>query len=163
MSDRRVTLGRIVGVFGVKGWVKVQSYTRPTDNLLRYRRWQLGGTESELEEGRVHGPGLAVKLKGVEDRDTAARLMGLDIAVARDELPKPRKGEIYWVDLMGCRVVSQGGAELGEIVGVTDNGAQDVMLVKGEVDRLIPFVAGPIVKKVDLKTRRVVVDWEPDY
>lgn len=99
----------------------------------------------------------------MEDRDTAARLMGLDIAVARDELPKPRKGEIYWVDLMGCRVVSQGGAELGEIVGVTDNGAQDVMLVKGEVDRLIPFVAGPIVKKVDLKTRRVVVDWEPDY
>jgi len=154
----------VVGVFGVKGWIKVQSYTRPTDNLLRQRRWFIGDAEHTLEEGRPHGPGLAVKIAGVEDRDAAAPLLGKDVSVPRSKLPRLRKDEVYWIDLMGSRVVTTAGVELGVLEGVSDNGAQDVMLVKqGEAERLIPWVVGPIVQRYSIEAREIVVAWEPDW
>ena len=147
----------------MQGWVKVHSYTRPLENILKYRQWLSGDRRLEVEEGRIHGKGIVAKLVGVNDRDAAIALMGSEISVERSALPKPKRGEIYWIDLIGCAVVSSSGAELGVIAEVTSNGAQDVMVLKGDTERLVPWVAGPIVKSVDLKARRVVVEWEAQW
>ena len=147
----------------MQGWVKVHSYTRPLQNILKYKQWSLDGELRKVEEGRNHAGGMVAKLEGTDDRDAALALMGKNISVLRSALPKPKKGEVYWTDLMGCTVVSTSGAVLGVIAEVTSNGEQDVMLVRGEVERLIPWVSGPIVQSVDLKTRQVVVDWDPSW
>lgn len=162
-TDRRVTLGQVTGVFGVRGWIKLASYTRPLENILDYPRWIIGGREWPLVEGRHHGDGVVARLQGLDDRDAAMRLRGEAIEVAREQLPDPGPGTYYWADLVGCEVVNEGGAVLGTVESVFENGAQDVMVVRGERERLIPFVFGPIVKQVDAPGRRIVVDWEPDF
>lgn len=172
MAAPRVTLGRVAGVFGIKGWVKVHSYTRPVTNILDYPRWFIArgeGYEAELIEGRAQGRGIVAQLSDasgapITDRDVAAGLIGSEISVARDELPRLPKGQYYWFDLLGLAVVSTAGEPLGEVRDMTSNGAQDVMVLHdGERERLVPFVVGPIVQKVDLKARRIVCEWSPDY
>lgn len=147
----------------MQGWVKVHSYTRPLDNILKYREWVLGDEIKKVVQGRLHAGGLVAKLSGTDERNAALALMGRTVRVERSALPKPKKGEVYWADLMGCAVVSTSGAELGVIAEVQSNGAQDVMVLKSDVERLVPWVAGPIVKSVDLKARQVVVAWEADW
>lgn len=170
---RRLTLGRVAGVFGVRGWVKLHSYTRPIENLLDYSRWTLlqQGKESvvTLLEGQVQNKGLIAQLgdaegKPIADRDVAAALIGAEILVDRDDMPEPDEGEHYWADLVGCKVVNEDGVELGIVDSLTSNGAQDVLvLTQGEVERLIPYVKGPIIKSVDMGERVIVADWQLDY
>lgn len=175
-TKRRVTLGRVVGVFGVRGQVKVQSFTRPMKNLLRYKRWWLNTSEpyeALVTEGRPHGGTLVATLadaegKPIEDRDVAARLIGIEVQVERSALPKPPKGSYYWADLIGLRVSSTSGAPLGVVTDLVDNGAQDVLILEegqgeGRVQRMIPFVKGPIIRSVDLEGGEIVAEWEPDY
>jgi 16S rRNA processing protein RimM len=168
---RRVTLGRIAGVFGVQGWVRVRSYSDPQGNLLRYKRWFLKGAqerEVHVVQGRNQTGGLVVQLadaagQAIEDRDVAATLIGSEIEVPRSELPRLKRGEIYWVDLIGIEVRNVAGEVLGKVEYVTDNGAQAVLALSGERERLIPFVRGPIVQSVDLKAGCIVVDWSADW
>lgn len=170
---RRLVLGRIAGVYGVRGWVKLRSSTRPIENLLDYPRWWLVHQGREIEttliEGRSHGGGLVAQIgdangKPIDDRDVAASLIGAEIHVARDELPEPEEGQYYWFDLIGLVVVNEEGVDLGRVDCLTSNGAQDVLVIKqGEVERLIPFVKGPIIKSVSLDEQRIVADWQPDY
>lgn len=168
----RVTLGRIAGVFGVRGWVKLQSYTRPAENLLDYSRWWLLTAqpfEARLIEGKAQVSGLVAKISDasgapIEDRDVAAALIGAEIQVDRALLPKAPAGSYYWDDLVGLEVVSNAGEPLGRVASVMDNGAQDVLVLDdGGNERLIPFVVGPIIQSVDLEARRIVADWAPDY
>lgn len=172
MDVRRVTLGRVAGVYGVRGWIKIHSLTRPTENLLNYRRWWIakgGGFEAKLLEGKVHGHGLIARISGADrqpitDRDVAASLLGAEIQVDRTALPMLPQGQHYWIDLIGLKVESEQGEPLGEVTDVTSNGVQDVLILRqGEIERLIPFVTGPIVKSVDMAARRIVCDWQPDY
>lgn len=158
-----VELGRVVGAFGIKGWVRLRSYTDPPANILRYRTWLIGGREWTLVEGRDQSDGVVAALAGLEDRDAAAALRGAAIEVPRSALPKPKRGEFYWTDVLGSEVVSTTGAKLGTLDSVTSNGAQDVMVVTGEVERLIPFVVGPIVQNVDPKAKQIVVEWDPGW
>ena len=170
---RRLVLGRVAGVFGIKGWVKLHSYTRPIENLLDYSRWCLvhQGREVEVEmvEGRIHGTGLVAQIARIgeppiDDRDVAAGWIGAEILIDRDELPEPEEGQYYWADLVGVTVRNEQGVELGQVDHLTSNGAQDVLVLKqGEVERLIPFVKGPIIKSVDLSQSLIVADWQPDY
>ena len=171
-SAPRVTLGRIAGVFGVRGWVRVQSYTRPPDNLLDYPSWWIAvqpAYEARLFEGRRQGAGLVACIAGpdgaaIADRDVAAALIGAEIQVPRAALPAPEPGSYYWSDLVGLEVLSTGGAFLGRVAGVVENGAQDVLVVEDDgQERLIPFVHGAIIRSVDLPGRRIVADWELDY
>lgn len=172
MSTRRVTLGRVAGVYGVKGWIKVVSFSRPAENILDYRRWWIAkgaGYEARLLEGRVHGRGLIAQISGAGDqalldRDAAESLVGAEIQVPRDQLPVPGKGQFYWTDLIDLQVCSEQGVLLGTVSEVTSNGAQDVLVVKdGEQERMIPFVHGAIIKSVDLAAQRIVADWLPEY
>lgn len=159
-----MTLGRVVGVFGIKGWIRVQSHTRPADNLFDYAPWTIRGEVRQIEEAQGHGGGYIVKLAGLDDRGGAAQLTGADIEVARSALPEPEEGQVYWADLVGCEVVCEDGRPLGAVETLVDNGAQDVLVIRGEHKRhLVPFVRGPIVKSIELAQRRIVVEWSPDY
>ena len=174
MTLRRVTLGRVAGVHGVRGGLKVYSWTRPMENLFEYRRWWIAraggqGFEAKLLESHVHGRGLVAMISGpdgqpIVDRDVAAGLIGCEIQVLRSEMPVLPEGQHYWVDLIGLQVESTAGVALGQVEDVTTNGAQDVLVLKdGDRQRLIPFVRGPIVKSVDMDAGRIVCEWHPEY
>ena len=153
----------MIGAFGIKGWIRLQSHSAPPENILRYKRWSIGGREWEVTDGHRQGTTVVAELAGLTDRDAALALRGETIAVPRSALPKAKRGEFYWADVLGGEVVSTAGAKLGTLTSVTSNGAQDVMVVTGERERLIPAVAGPIVKSVDRETKQIVVDWDPAY
>ncbi|NKF22539.1 ribosome maturation factor RimM [Solimonas marina] len=172
MTTHRVTLGRVSGVFGVKGWIKVHSYTRPPDNILRYRQWWLtsgDGFEAKVLASQIQGQGLIAQLSDangspIDDRDVAAALIGAEIAVPREALPALPEGEHYWVDMVGLRVENPDGVSLGTVSDVTSNGAQDVLVVMdGDTERMIPFVTPQIVLDVDRVAGRIVCEWQPDW
>ena len=161
-----MVLGRIDGLFGVKGWVKVYSYTEPREAVLDYKDWLLGREgrwqRVVLAEGKRHGKAVIARLEGIEDRDAAAELTGSDIGVDRDALPAPGDGHYYWADLEGLTVVHKDGTELGKVSGLMATGANDVLVVDGPVERLIPFVPGKVILDVVLAAGVIRVDWEWD-
>lgn len=169
---RTVTLGRISGLFGIRGWVKVFSYTEPREALLEYKEWLLGEpgswTPVAVAEAKTHGQGLVARLAGTEDRDAAARYIGADVAVPRDRLPETEQDEYYWADLEGLEVRHRDGRVLGHVGRMLATGAHDVMAVRradpegGDREILIPFVPGEFVLAVDLDNGVIDVDWEWD-
>ncbi len=165
--SRRVRVGEIVGAFGVLGWVKVKSHTQPPQNILRYAPWLLGPEPDaklvEVAEGRQQGTMVVARLEGVENRDQAAALKGTALWVPRESFPRAPKGVYYWADLVGLEVYTVSGQRLGTVDGLLETGANDVLEVKGDRDRLIPFVQGQYVQSVDLDQGRLVVDWDPDF
>ena len=164
MSGGRVIVGRLAGVYGVKGWLRVQSFTQPSENILDYRPWQLERRGVvEVEEGRPHGKGLICRLTGINDRDAAAGLIGLGIEVERSQLPALTPGEYYWQDLIGLDVVNREGDALGTVSRLMETGAHDVLVTRGERERLIPYAPGQTVDEVRLEDGVIVVDWGADY
>jgi 16S rRNA processing protein RimM len=163
----RVTMGRVSGVYGVRGWLRVHSDCEPAEGLLDYSPWQLrtaGGWRSHaLESGRVHGSGLVAKLATVDDRDQARGLVGADIAVDRNQLPALAVDEYYWTDLIGLEVVTRTGESLGRVTAIMETGANDVLVVSGERERLVPFIRGRVVLGVDAGAGRIEVDWDPEF
>lgn len=159
-------LGRISGVFGVKGWVKVFSYTDPRETLLDYESCLLGDKgkwrKAKVAEGKRHGKSVVVRIDGYDDRDQAATLIGTEIGVPRAELPDTEEGHYYWSDLEGLRVLRGDGSELGNVAYLIETGAHDVMVIKGEKERLIPFVKDEVVIDVDFAEGVITVDWEWD-
>lgn len=110
------------------------------------------------------GKGLAVFLEGITDTDQARSLLGIEIAVNREQLPSLTGGEFYWCDLIHLELIDTQGNILGKIAGMQETGANDVMVVfQGERKFLVPWVMHKIVKQVDLETGRVCVDWNPEY
>jgi len=166
LSPEPVVLGRITGFFGVRGWVKVYSYTEPREAVLNYKCWLLSKTgdwqPQFVAEGKRHGKTVIVRLEGYDDRDQAAALIGSEIGVPRDELPETDDGHYYWSDLEGLRVVASNGTEIGTLDYFIETGANDVMVIKGEQERLIPFVMKEVVVDVDLAAGVITVDWEWD-
>jgi 16S rRNA processing protein RimM len=161
-----VVMARVVAAFAVKGWIKVQPFTEQADTLLGYPVWWLGKeggwTSWALEEGAVHGKTVIAKLAGCEVREAAAALQGLEVAVPRSQLPERREGEYYWTDLLGIAVRNLQGEVLGRVERLLETGANQVLVVGGERERLIPFVAAFVVA-VDLAKGEVVVDWGRDF
>ncbi|MDZ4728602.1 MAG: ribosome maturation factor RimM [Xanthomonadales bacterium] len=163
--DERVLLGHVAGVHGVKGWVKIHSYTDPRNAIFDYQPWLLekSGKSLTVLEGKISGKYLLVRLKEVSSRDEAEALAGQKIAVVRDGLPPLLDSEFYWADLVGLEVLNQDGSGLGHIREMLATGANDVMVVSGERERLIPFVLGLYVSQVDLEQGVVKVDWDPEF
>ena len=165
--DTLVTVGRISGVYGVKGWLRIYSHTEPRDNILNYNPWQLrladGWRSVELLDGRPQGKGVIAYLAGCDDRDQAARWVDTEIAVRRSQLPATQAGEYYWRDLIGLRVVTLDGEELGTVDHLLETGAHDVLVVQGQRERLIPYVLGDVISTVDLAAGELRVDWDPEF
>ncbi len=166
MTSEPVLLGRIVGAFGVRGWVKVYSYTDPREAVLNYGGWLLKRKDdwepAEVAEGQRHGKSVIARIDGVDDRETAEALRGTEIGVMREALPATEDGQYYWSDLKGLTVVHRDGTELGKVDYLLETGANDVMVVNGETERLIPFAMNDVVLGVDLDAGRITVDWEWD-
>lgn len=159
-------MGRVAAPYGVKGWIRARAYTQAPQALLEFPGWWLirdGEARSlALEEGRTRGDMLIAKLAGISDRSAAQQLVGADISVPRAALPAPAENEYYWVDLIGCEVINARGQPLGKVSQLIGTGANDVLVVQGERERLLPFVR-QVVRDVDLESRRITVDWEEGY
>ena len=169
VASRRVPMGRIVGLYGVQGWLKIESWAEPRMRIFDYQPWLLGaapGGETKVSgvKGRTQGKGIVAQLPDVVDREQAAALIGTDIYVTREQLPAPAEGEYYWVDLEGLEVVTTEGVALGRVTHLFATGANDVVVARdGERERLIPFIQGSYVRSVDLSAGRMVVDWDPEF
>ncbi|MBT8137282.1 MAG: ribosome maturation factor RimM [Gammaproteobacteria bacterium] len=165
--EDKVQLGNISGLFGVKGWVKVYSFTDPPRNIFNYTPWQLELDNEQLDvavvESRQRGAGLVARLEGCDDRDQAARLVGAKVWVPRAQLPPPAQGEFYWTDLVGLEVVTEQGVSLGKVARLIETGANDVMVVHGERERLVPWISEQVVAAVDIGGGRITVRWDPDF
>jgi len=168
-SGRRVLIGRIVGLYGVQGWLKIESWAEPRMKIFDYQPWLLNtapGVETQIAgaKGRQQGKGMVAQLPGIDDREQAAALIGMDIHVAREQLPPPGKDEYYWVDLEGLEVVTTEDVVLGRVSHLFATGSNDVVVVRdGARERLIPFIQGSYVRSVDMSAKRMVVDWDPEF
>jgi 16S rRNA processing protein RimM len=167
-DEKWVQVGKIVGVSGVRGEIKLESYTEPRTRIFSYQPWLLKSGSGEREiggcRGREQGKGVVATLPGIEDRDAAALLVGAEIWVRRSALPRSEKGEYYWADLEGLEVETVEGAKLGRVSHLVATGANDVLVVfDGKRERLIPFVLDDYVKEVDFESGRMTVDWDPEF
>jgi 16S rRNA processing protein RimM len=166
-EEKWVLVGRIVGLSGVRGEVKLESYTEPRTRIFGYQPWLLKTASGESEisgcRGRAQGKGIVATLPEIDDRDAAARFVGGEIWVRRSALPESKRGEYYWADLEGLEVVTVEGARLGKVSHLVSTGANDVLVVAGERERLIPFVLDDYVKEVDFESRCITVDWDPEF
>jgi 16S rRNA processing protein RimM len=165
VERKTVVLGYVAAAHGINGWVQVHSLTEPREAIFEYQPWLLGESlqEVRVRQGHIHGNRLIALLQDTDDRDQAEAMVHRRIAVYRDQLQELPVGEYYWTDLLGLSVRLENGRELGAIENMLATGANDVMVVRGERERLIPFVPGQYVKRVDLEARTVIVDWDPDF
>jgi len=167
-EQRFVTLGRVSGAHGIQGWVKVHSDTSPRENIVGYSPWYLvrnGRREAwKVNAGRRQGKGVVAKLAGCNDRDAAEALAGAEITIPRAQLPATTEpGEFYWADLVGLEVRTVDGVVLGHIEQLFETGANDVIVVQGDRERLIPYIWQQVVRDVDLEAGVMLVDWDPEF
>lgn len=163
-----IQVGKVHGAFGVRGEVKLESFTEPRSAIFRYQPWVLRdarGIERECEgaKGRETPKGVVATLPGVEDRDGAEATRGLEIFVPREALPPPKPGEYYWVDLEGLRVRNVDGVDFGVVSHLFSTGANDVLVAQGERERMIPFVLPDYIVSIDFDAALVTVDWDAEF
>lgn len=163
-----VIMGRVASAFGVRGWVKVQTFSEYVDSLLDYRVWYLGHENGpwrkvDVLDAEAHDKTLAVHFSECPDRNAAERLKGLLIAVPRSSLPEQDEDEYYWADLIGLAVVNVAGEALGHVAELLETGANDVLVVRGTAgELLIPFLKS-VILNVDMAAKTIEVDWSTDY
>jgi 16S rRNA processing protein RimM len=171
----KVVVGRFGAPHGVRGAVKLQSFTEHPEDLFNYgelflkkgRQWQ----PIEIEDAKFQGKHFVATVKGVADRDAAALLTNLELAVERSAMPEAQDDEIYWHDLIGLTAVScfEGqSVNLGVVDHVMETGANDVLSLKPSKEsvdskhRLVPYIDS-VVTEVDIEGSKVVVDWDPEF
>lgn len=169
-SEEFVPVGKISGAFGVKGWVKVFSYTDPKENILNYKPLYLSRKgewlELKVSGGRVQGKGIVMGIDGVTDPDQVLPLIGSELAITRQQMKPTQPDEFYWSQLIGLTVINLHNEILGQVDSLLETGAHDVLVVQdkeNKTERLIPFVLEDIVQEVDLDNKLIRVDWELDY
>ena len=172
-DDTHVVLGKLTSPHGIKGWLKVYSYTNPMDSILEYPEWWVRQGETLTRMTVVHGSrqgkGLVVQLKGVDDRTAAEALAQADILMPKESLPELSDDEYYWYELEGLTVFTQSGERLGQVSYLFETGANDVMVVRGDNDaidkreRLLPFLPDDVIVEISLEDGRMVVDWDPEF
>ncbi len=159
----RIPIGRIVGVHGLNGWLKVHSYCEPREALLDYEQLLVAGREWTGFEGRLHGKGIQLRPSGAERREDVESFIGEELEIDRDKLPELDDGQFYHVDLIGLRVENGAGAVLGTVDRVLPGAGNDALVVVGDRERLIPLTIGHTVLAVDLDQGRLVVDWDENW
>jgi 16S rRNA processing protein RimM len=159
-----VVIGQVGATYGIKGWLKILSFTEQTTDIVNYTPWYLeqptGWQPFKVEDSRPHGKGVVAKLAGFNNPEQAKLLSSKKIAILRSQLPKLAKGEYYWSDLKGLTVIDQHGAHLGKIIYLIETGSNDVIVVKGEREHAIPYLLNDVIKSIDLEKGEMHVDWE---
>ena len=167
-SGKKILVGKISNPHGIKGWVKVISFTDPIENILSYKKWTLSDNETEktcqLEDSRIQGNKIVIKLEGVNDRDDADLLKNLQIKVNRFDLPKLDENSYYWGDLIDFNVIDIKGKHVGKVDSLFSTGSNDVLVIIDEAKErlLVPFIMEEVIKCVDLAKEIISIDW-PDY
>jgi len=171
-------LGKVTGYYGVKGWVKLYSYTEPKENIVRYHSLQIKRSPREewqpiqLDSGKAHGKGVVAHFSGYDNREISASLIGSELGVNRSDFKPAGKDEYYWTDLIKLQVVNLQGVELGQVNHLIETAAHDVLVIDSIADIdgsktvneiLIPFVQGHYIKNVDLQEKVITVDWLTDW
>lgn len=166
-SKKLISVGRIGSPHGVKGWVKIHSFTEPPENILHYLPWQLfksGHYQTvKINHCRSQDKSIMVQLENCNDRDLAATYTNAEILIAPDQLPKLPVGEYYWSELEGLNVQTKDGRSLGKIESIFATGANDVLVVVGTKKRLIPYLRQQVILNIDLDAQIMTVDWDPDF
>ena len=173
-SEELYVLGKVSGFYGVKGWIKLYSYTDPRENIIQYAslkiklkgQWQA----INLDTGKAHGKGVVAHFKGYDTRELVADLIGSELAVQRSDFKASAKDEFYWADLIGLQVINLQNVELGVVARLMQTSANDVLVIKtitrhieSKTEILIPFVMQHYIKNVDLKSGVISVDWPADW
>ena len=167
-SGKKILVGKISNPHGIKGWVKVISFTDPIENILSYKKWTISDNETEktycLEDSRIQGNKIVIKLEGVNDRDDADLLKNLQIKVNRFDLPKLDENSYYWGDLIDFNVIDIKGKHVGKVDSLFSTGSNDVLVIIDEAKErlLVPFIMEEVIKCVDLAKELISIDW-PDY
>lgn len=170
-ASDKVVIGKIGAPHGVKGWVKINTYTDTPEGIFDYQPWLLGdGKEYQIDQWRPHGKVLVAKVVGIETRDDAERIKNLDISISADQLPELDENEFYWRELTGMQVVTTQGYDLGVVKDVFNTGANDIIQVRanakdafGLKERLLPFVMDEVIQSVDKEGKVITVDWDPGF
>jgi 16S rRNA processing protein RimM len=170
-ASETLVIGKVGAPYGIKGWVKINSYTATPEGIFSYQPWLIGGEqEYQIDQWRVQGKALVAKIDGINDRDDAERIKNLDIIIVAEQLPELDDGEYYWRELTGMQVVTTQGYDLGVVKEVFNTGANDVLLVKakandafGQKERLLPFVFDHVIQTVDKSGKIITVDWDPGF
>ena len=172
-NSQNVLVGEIIGSHGLEGWVQIFSYTRPAEKILTYSPWQLvdasGREEYLLSSYRVAGKKILVSFEGCSDRNKADGLKARQIYIEKSQMPALEEGDFYWNDLVGMKVKSTEGIFFGNVETLIETGANDVLVVspaKGSWDnneRLIPYVDGDVIIKVDQSLNQIIVDWGSSF
>lgn len=172
--QQNVILGRLGAPYGIKGWLKIHSFTDDAEDIFALSPWCLGdqssGKQLTVSKWRRHNSTLIVKFESIDDRTQAEALVGLEISVPPEQLPELPEDEFYWRDLIGMQVVTDQGYDLGVVTGLMETGSNDVLQVRsnakdafGKRERLIPFLYGQVIKNVDLAQKQIEVDWDPGF
>ena len=161
-----IKVGKIGATYGIKGWLKIRTYTEYGASILEYTPWHLLDAKDHenrtilVEDGRAHGAGIVVKFVGIETPEAARLLTGLTIAITRAQLPPLKEHEYYWSDLEGLSVYNTKNELLGTVSYIMSTGSNDVLVVKGDKEHAIPYLINSVIKKIDLEKREIHVDWE---
>jgi len=173
-SENQIILGKVGAVYGIKGWLKIHSFTDETDAILDYFPWSLKlGNKTQtvdITDWRKHNKGLIVKVGNIDDRDEAQALVGSEILISDTSLPELPQGDFYWRDLIGMTVVTTKGYDLGVVSDMMETGANDVLVVKANLndgfskkERLIPYLLEQVVESVSIENKQICVDWDPGF
>jgi 16S rRNA processing protein RimM len=183
-TSEKIVLGRITGVYGLKGWVKVFSYTDPMESIVDYSPWYIRPetgsaksrqsspwTQVKLKAGKRHAKTVIAKLEHCNDCDEAQAYIGSEISIEQDQFEAQKdKNAYYWQDLIGLRVINQQNIELGVVTTLLETGANDVLVVTseeeaeiGNKERLIPWTLQQAIIAVDFEQGVIEVDWDPDF
>ncbi len=174
MSSDKIVVGKFGATYGIRGWLKVFSYTDNTESIFDYSPWfvEQGGkwVEYKVESWKRHNKGLVVKLDGLDVREDAQLMTNFEILIDPAVLPELPEDEFYWRDLIGMQVVTGNGYDLGIVSDLLETGSNDVLVVKanlkdafGQKERLIPFLEEQVIKHIDREAQRIEVDWDPGF
>lgn len=165
-TEKKLLVGKIGAVYGVKGWNKVISFTEPATNILDYLPWQLRiGTQIktvDLTNTKIQNPYIVVQINNCNDRDIAKQYTGAEIFIERDQLA-PLTSEYYWNDLIGLQVVTKDNFPLGKVEYLLETGSNDVLVIQGEKRHLVPFLPDSVILEINMETKVIRVDWDPEF
>ena len=166
LDEKKLLVGQINGFFGVQGWVKIFSYTKPRKNILEYQPWYFINNGSyqviEIILGREQSKTIVAQVKGIDNRDEAVQLIGKDLYINKEQLPELDDDEHYWHELTGFRVINKNEVDLGIVDYLVDTGSNHVLVTKGETEHWIPYIE-PFLISVDKHKKVISVDWDENF
>ncbi|WP_022940189.1 ribosome maturation factor RimM [Psychromonas hadalis] len=168
-----IVIGKFGAVHGIKGWLKIHSYTDDAESIFQYQpllmKYQGQLQAVNITEWKRHSGTFVAKIKSFDVREESQALVGIELLVSEEELPE-LEDDFYWRDLIGCQVHTDQGYHLGVVTDMMETGSKDVLVVKansndafGQKERLIPFIKEQVVSNVDIAGKLITVNWEPDF